>query len=84
MSSGEAQRPRTYYRYNRNTLFAVYPIPCQVDAPPTPPHPTSVPSHGVTQFTLEEEAYVEIMGGKGTPAEEALAHFKRMRACLGG
>eukprot|EP00904_Undaria_pinnatifida_P006054 jgi/Undpi1/2579/HiC_scaffold_13.g05958.m1 len=33
-------------------------------------------------FTLEESAYVEIMGSKGTPAEEALAHYKRMRACL--
>ncbi|CAM9537404.1 unnamed protein product [Ectocarpus sp. 4 AP-2014] len=33
-------------------------------------------------FTLEESAYVEIMGGKGTSAEEALAHYKRMRGCL--
>lgn len=27
---------------------------------------------------------MEIMGSKGTSAEDALAHFKRMRACLGG
>lgn len=35
------------------------------------------------QFTLEESAYVEIMGTKGTSEVEATAHFKRMRACLG-
>lgn len=49
---------------------------------PLPPTQPALPDLR-TQFTLEESAYVEIMVGKKTSAEEATAHFKRMRACLG-
>ncbi|CAM9971799.1 unnamed protein product [Discosporangium mesarthrocarpum] len=33
-------------------------------------------------LTLDESAYVEIMGTKGTSEEDAMAHYSRMRTCL--